>query len=118
MPLKSTKIRNSAKGKPCTFRIPGICTHDTETTVLCHAPDKTRGKAQKTSDFWAAYGCAACHYAIDHKKAKPDWLQAIRETQEMLVAAGLISASETEKKAKKSPKGESLQGLPRRKLFQ
>jgi hypothetical protein len=104
MPLVSTKIRNSAKGKPCTFREPEFCNNDPSTTVFCHGPDKHRGKASKTDDYWGAYGCSGCHYAIDHKQVEPNWLEAIHETQQMLHEAGLMLFPETVKKPKKSTK--------------
>lgn len=89
----SKKLRNSAKGQQCTFRIPGVCNGNPETTVLCHGPDHTRGKAMKTADYWAAYGCSACHSAMDLREV-PDWngywLNAIRETQAKMVQAGSI----------------------------
>jgi len=59
------KLRASAKGQPCHFQIPGICNHDTATTVLCHIYDETKGMGNKALDFSAAFGCSSCHEAID-----------------------------------------------------
>ncbi|WP_210255108.1 nuclease domain-containing protein [Ochrobactrum sp. MC-1LL] len=51
MGIVSTKLRKSAKGQPCSFQIPGICNHDADTTVLCHAPSEVKGMGNKGHDF-------------------------------------------------------------------
>lgn len=105
--MTSTKLRNSAKGQTCTFRIPGICNHDPETTVLCHGPDPIRGKAMKTEDYWAAYGCSACHYALDHHQVEQReqyWLYGILETQKRMQESGLLIIPLDAKRPKKSTK--------------
>jgi len=95
--IKSPKILASARDQNCTFRIPGVCNYDRSTTVFCHGPDRNRGKAQKTDDFWGAYGCSACHSAMDMRSV-PEWheiwLQAIHLTQKQLIASGLIFVPE------------------------
>ncbi|TDF41921.1 DUF1364 domain-containing protein [Alteromonadaceae bacterium M269] len=64
--VKSTKLRNSARGQECQLRIPGICNHNPETTVLAHVGEDS-GMGMKASDLEAAFGCSACHDAIDGK---------------------------------------------------
>jgi hypothetical protein len=64
-PIRSNKLRQSARGEDCTFQIPGVCNHDPETTVLCHLPDESHGMGRKSDDFCSAYGCSNCHDAID-----------------------------------------------------
>lgn len=66
--MRSSKLRNSAKGQLCTLQIPGICNHNPETVVLCHLPSENHGIAYKSDDFWAVYGCSNCHDVIDGRK--------------------------------------------------
>lgn len=61
----SQKIRDAARGQECTFNIPGVCNYNSETTVLCHLPDESNGMGTKSDDISAAFGCSACHDAID-----------------------------------------------------
>lgn len=65
--IRSKRLRDSAKGQQCTFQIPMVCSHDTETTVLCHLPDESKGMARKSDDIIAAFGCASCHDVIDRR---------------------------------------------------
>ena len=103
MRIQSPKILSSAKGQPCTFRLPGICNYDSTTVVFCHGPDKKRGKATKTSDTWGAFGCSCCHPAMDEKRiagTEQIWLEAIRETQAILFVKGLLTCPEKVAKPK------------------
>lgn len=124
MGIISSKLRQSARGRECTFRIPGICNGDPETTVLCHAPSGTGGMGTKGHDFLAAFGCSACHEALDRKQIIPDfnssyyWLQGIMETWTVWALEGLIevpsfNASEPEK-VKRKPGRKA--NLPKRKI--
>ena len=108
--MKTTKIRQSARGEVCTFQLPGICNHDPETTTLCHAPHIDKGMGIKGPDTWAAYGCSACHDEMDrrtmlffkgpgHKNLDDNnemrwriytWHNAICETQRRLIKKGLM----------------------------
>ncbi|TPM39622.1 nuclease domain-containing protein [Mesorhizobium sp. B2-3-4] len=95
MGIVSSKLRNSAKGEICTFAIPGICNHDPETTVLCHIRDEAKGLSNKANDYSAAFGCYACHTAIDqHRLSKEDELfyslRAMQRTWAVWVSRGLI----------------------------
>ncbi|TMS82482.1 DUF1364 domain-containing protein [Pseudoalteromonas sp. S554] len=63
-PIKSKKIRESAKGKDCQVRIPGVCNFNPETTVLAHV-GRGSGVAQKCDDIHSAYACSDCHDVID-----------------------------------------------------
>ena len=94
------KLRQSARGRECTLRFPGICSHDPETTVLCHVA--TGGIARKVPDTAAVFGCACCHDLIDRRDAR--WaefgpgeiaaqvLRALVETHEIWKREGLIDA--------------------------
>lgn len=92
------KIRQSARGETCTFNIPGICNHNPETVVLCHAPHPDKGMGYKGPDTWAAYGCSSCHDAMDRRdfhlnsneRIRDYWFDAIRETQRRLIKKGLL----------------------------
>lgn len=64
--LKSSPLRDSARGELCTLQIAGACNQDSETVVLCHLPFLAgAGMGQKAPDFCAAYGCSGCHDALD-----------------------------------------------------
>lgn len=95
MGIISSKLRASAKGQPCTFQIAGVCNHDPETVVLCHLPSEIKGAGNKSDDWHAAFGCYACHEAIDqHRLSKEDELfysfRALQRTQRYWIDAGLI----------------------------
>lgn len=68
-PIRSKALRDSARGESCTLRLPGICTHDSETVVLCHLRDLApSGMGTKPSDLHAVYACHACHDVIDGRR--------------------------------------------------
>ena len=98
-PVRSKALRDSARGKDCTLRIPGHCNHNPETSVLCHLPFGGRGMGIKASDSHAVIGCSGCHDAIDHRallKCSQDELmecliRAIAETQAIWREEGLVS---------------------------
>jgi hypothetical protein len=62
-----------ARGKPCLFRIPGVCNFDPATTVACHSNLGVHGKAgaRKADDQYTAWGCFACHSWLDQGRADP-----------------------------------------------
>ncbi len=116
MGVVSKKLRDSARGQECTFNT-GFCRHDTETTVLCHLPSDVSGKATKSDDWHAAFGCDRCHEAIDrHILAKEFELfysfRALQRTQKIWRDMGLIKiAGDNEK-----PRKPSSKIMPRRPL--
>lgn len=71
--MKSKALRDSARGQDCTFQIVGVCNYDPETTVLCHLPDESHGMSRKSDDFSAAFGCSACHDAVDGRKSSTEY---------------------------------------------
>jgi hypothetical protein len=98
-PVRSKKLRDSARGKECTLRIPGHCNADPSTSVLCHLPHGGRGVATKASDDHAVIACSGCHDALDHR-ALPKvseqelyecMVRAIAETHAIWRAEGLVS---------------------------
>lgn len=109
MGIVSTKLRNSARGQECTFRIPGICQGGTETTVLAHIRDEAKGLGNKANDFSAAFACCNCHDAIDqHRLSKEDELayslRAMQRTLAIWVAKGLVIVPQDQTRAKPSSK--------------
>lgn len=89
------KLRESARGEACTFRIPGICSHDPDTTVLCHAHSELHGVGIKGSALFGAYGCYACHAALDqHRVCRDDenyyWLRGIDRTHRRMLERGVL----------------------------
>jgi len=90
---KSQKIRNSAKGRDCTVRIPGICNHNPETVVLAHM--NGGGAGMKVPDWEACYACSNCHDAIDRRlRTNMDYTfyhyQACQETRQILFNEGYL----------------------------
>lgn len=66
---KTTKARQAAKGRECTIRVPGVCERTNETVVLCHYRlAGTNGMGEKPHDSQAAFGCHACHDAVDGRR--------------------------------------------------
>lgn len=100
-PLRSKKLTDAAKGQECTLEIPGVCQGGTETTVACHSPLLEDRQGTKAPDFAIAFGCMACHDAID-RRAKVngqlldgDWQriifhQGMTRTLANLFARGII----------------------------
>ncbi|RGP38008.1 DUF1364 family protein [Pseudotabrizicola alkalilacus] len=90
----------SAAGMPCSLRLPGICNHNPATTVMCHLPGIGKSIASKVSDLHTAFGCSACHTAIDTLGWDRRGLSAAvvldailrghAETQARLVVMGII----------------------------
>lgn len=74
-PIRSRKLLDSAKGQPCTFEFPGVCTHDASTVVSCHIHDEIFGAGQKADDQSSAHGCFACHAYLDQRL----WLGVLSE---------------------------------------
>lgn len=96
--MRSNAIRMSARGEECTLNIVGVCNYNAETTVLCHLPDESKGMSHKADDISAAYGCSACHDAIDGR-AKATWAhgeldwymrRAMIRTWRRLIALGIV----------------------------
>lgn len=97
-------LRKLAKGQNCKIRIPGICSHNPDTVVLCHINDKRlagSGMGGKVPDLLGAHGCSACHDAIDGR-AMPRGLElngseillmfyeGVFRTQAWLLKEGLV----------------------------
>ena len=99
-PIRSQKLRRSAKGHPCTLRIPGICNGDADTSILAHPPIANGGWSMKASDEAGAICCSACHDVIDGRAKVHDlkphelyecWIRGHQETLTYWRQMGLIS---------------------------
>jgi hypothetical protein len=102
MMIRSRKILDSAKGAPCSIRLPGICNGNAETTVWCHLNGHRFGKggAIKAHDIHGFHGCADCHryYDVGHGtrplmgdlELLEQVLGAVCETWVRLIAAGIV----------------------------
>lgn len=95
--IRSKALRDSAKGEDCTLNIAGVCSYDSAKTVLCHLnlDSRSRGRGYKTDDLSAAFGCSACHAAMDGDVlSEEDWLfyaaRGLVRTQKRWVEMGLI----------------------------
>ena len=94
--VKNKKLTDFAKGKDCTFRAPMVCNFNPETSVFCHVSTKRMaGIGTKTHDFFGFIGCSSCHdWHEKNRYLHPDaaqWtLEAICETQGLMVEAGLL----------------------------
>lgn len=61
-------LRKTARGRGCMVRLPGICNHNSETTVLAHVRlAGVSGMGIKADDLLGAWACSACHDAIDRR---------------------------------------------------
>lgn len=95
MRIVSKALRNSARGKSCTLRLPG-CNHNPETVVLAHLPIPGRGiMGGKEQDFLGVHACQHCHDLLDRRiKGEPvdglDMLRALAETQQQWIEEGLM----------------------------
>ncbi len=61
-------LRKTARGRGCMVRLPGICNHNSETTVLAHVRlAGVSGMGLKADDLLGAWACSACHDAVDRR---------------------------------------------------
>jgi hypothetical protein len=50
------------------IRLPGICNHDPDTTVLAHVRlIGVSGMGMKSPDLLGAWACSACHDVVDRR---------------------------------------------------
>lgn len=61
-------LRQLARGQHCMVRIPGVCNHNPETTVLAHIRrGNVAGAGQKPPDTCGVWACSACHDVMDSR---------------------------------------------------
>ncbi|MCG5538969.1 nuclease domain-containing protein [Halorhodospira sp. 9622] len=96
-PIRNRRLLDSARGRPCELRVPGVCQGGTETTVAAHSNWSEDGKAagQKADDIFHARACAACHRWLDEGSA-PDaekrelFHRGLKRTWRRLIDEGVI----------------------------
>jgi hypothetical protein len=104
-----SKVRESARGENCTFRIPGVCNCNPETTVYCHTNRLKDGKGMGIKSKKGAYGCSCCHDVVDGRRPRPEGMsveqldmiidRAVSETDALLISKGLPIIDEPAKRA-------------------
>jgi hypothetical protein len=67
-PLKSNKLRASAKGQECTLQINDVCNCNPDTTVLAHLQWEGGTMGGKANDYSACFACSACHDFLDQRR--------------------------------------------------
>ena len=94
MRIVSQKLRDSARGRDCTLRLPGVCNFNPETTVLAHLPCGQKGMGMKGPDLIAVFACSSCHDLVDGRTAgevaAADLLRALAETQLTWLSEGAV----------------------------
>lgn len=91
-----SKLREAARNQACLVRLPEICNHDRETTVLAHfrMPGMS-GMSYKSPDWLGAFACSACHAYIDSHKdpvTQLDFCLGVFRTISTQIEKGLIKA--------------------------
>ena len=113
-------LREYAKGKPCTVRVPLICNGDPEKTVLAHVRMiDVSGAGIKAADVLAAWACSACHdYVdfrsendVDYAKRRLLLLEGMVRTQAWLIERGFVLVT-----GQREPRIEKLSKIVPRRL--
>lgn len=94
-PIRSKKIRDSARGETCAMQVVGVCNHDPDTVVFCHLNELFAGKgaSTKADDVAGFYACGACHHAYDEGEIEDEYfylLRAMYRTWRRLIEKGVI----------------------------
>jgi hypothetical protein len=94
-------ITDSARGRECLLRLPGVCCGDAAKTVWAHSNSSRHGKggALKAHDVFGCYACYDCHMVFDGQYARPAGLTkamverlfavAMVKSQSILIGLGL-----------------------------
>jgi hypothetical protein len=90
-------LRKRARGEECMVRVPGICNHNQETTVLAHFR-QSAGMGRKPHDFIGAWACSACHDWVDNRTHQHEnqatkrtmFADAVIRTQQRLLDDGEV----------------------------
>lgn len=93
------KYTRSAKGKMCQIRIPGVCNHRPETTVLAHL--NGGGMSTKHLSIHGSYACSDCHDMVDGRTKRTPGeikramlikmhLEGVVRTQAIMVEEGVL----------------------------
>lgn len=100
MGFECKELRDLAEGQECTFKIPDVCNHRTDTTVWCHSNEGRHGKGKgtKAHDVFGAFGCQACHHwydvGRDPRGQKAEAFRGAMETTLLVIwAIGLVGVA-------------------------
>lgn len=71
--MKTSKIRQAARGQDCLVRIPGVCRFDPEYTIWSHYRGLAGGKGAgiKSLDVAGALCCVWCDAVYDGQAPRP-----------------------------------------------
>jgi len=99
-PIRSKKLRDSARDEECTLRLPGVCNGNPQTVVLAHLRCfGGGGMGTKPDDTAAIYCCSDCHDVLDGRRHMEHWPdgyikqeagRALCETLRRMIDKGLI----------------------------
>jgi hypothetical protein len=82
-------LRQEARDRDCTVRIPHVCNGNPETTVLAHLRlQGISGMGLKAPDFLGAHCCSSCHTYVDTNhdaETKVMFYEGIFRTQAQLL---------------------------------
>lgn len=120
MGVVSNKLRRSASGQACTFRLHGcetLANGATGTVVLCHIRDNNAGMGTKANDFSSAFGCFSCHQIIDQHRLPRDQeaaacLRAMQRTHAIWFELGLLRIAGDDKPPKRPPPSSKIMKRP------
>jgi hypothetical protein len=89
-----TNLREEARGRDCTVRLPHICNGNSETVVLAHVRKiGISGFGLKSPDILGAWACSACHTYVDshHDDAtQVAFYEGVFRTQHELQRLGVL----------------------------
>lgn len=93
--IVSPKLQRSARGQPCTVNVIGVCSYDSETTVLAHIQTDGGKMGGKADDLSACYACYQCHQWLDQYMGTEEerlfyQLRALTRTHRIMHDQGLI----------------------------
>jgi hypothetical protein len=103
MGIRQTKLTKAARGRDCQVRVPDVCNHNPETTVLAHYRlAGTCGMGSKPNDFQGAWACSACHDYVDgrggsrragdREQARQLHAEGVMRTQDILIREGRVAS--------------------------
>ena len=98
MKYRNKRLLEVARGQSCMLQIPGVCNGNNETVVACHSNQLAHGKGMgtKAHDCFVAWGCSACHAAIDsgsqlsYEQKKDYWQRGHELTLLAMFEAGML----------------------------
>ncbi len=100
-------LRDEARNRDCTIRLPGICCFQKDTSVLAHfSLIGISGRGFKSPDILAAFSCHTCHSYVDSHSddaTRLAFAHGVFRTQAILIEEGKIGPISKTKKAERTP---------------